>query len=92
MLGRVTNLQKGHLCAEEEGHSSDDEIKLLSHTFISSGYDPNNVDSVIDLYVFDKSDNDKEAEHGTYSMYSICERCLRLFKKTTCQGRSECQF
>ena len=58
-------LHQAHsLCDEEEGHKAD-EIKLLSHAFISSGYEPKDVDRIIGSYVFDKPDNDTEAEHRT---------------------------
>ena len=33
--------------------------------FICSGYDPKEVDRVIDSYVFDKPDDNREAEHRT---------------------------
>ena len=59
MLHRAYNL-----CDEEEGHKAD-EIKLLSHAFISSGYEPKDVDRAIDSYVVEKPDNDTEAEHRT---------------------------
>ena len=49
---------------EEEGHK-DDEIKLLSHAFISSDYKPKDVDRIIGLYVFDKPNNDTDAEQRT---------------------------
>ena len=51
-------------CDEEEGHRAG-EIKLLSNVFISSGYDPKDIDRVIDFYVFDKQDKDKKAERRT---------------------------
>ena len=58
-------LHRAHnLCDEEVGHKAD-EITLLSHAFISSGYEPKDVDRVIGSYVFDKPDNDTEAEHRT---------------------------
>ena len=45
MLHRAHNL-----CDEEQGHRTD-EVKLLSHAFICSGYAPKEVDRVIDSYV-----------------------------------------
>ena len=59
MLHRAHNL-----CDEEQGHRTD-EVKLLSHAFICSGYAPKEVDRVIDSYVFDKPDDNREAEHRT---------------------------
>ena len=59
MLHRAHNL-----CDEEQGHRAD-EVKLLSHAFICSGYAPKEVDRVIDSYVFDKPDDNREAEHRT---------------------------
>ena len=47
------------LCDEEEGQK-DDEVKLLSHAFISSGYTPKEVDRVIASYVFDKPKEERE--------------------------------
>ena len=44
-------LHRAHsLCDEEEGQK-DEEVKLLSHAFISSGYTPKEVDRIIDSYV-----------------------------------------
>jgi len=40
-------------------------VKLLSHAFISSGYNPKEVDRIIDSYVFDKPDNNTQAENRT---------------------------
>ena len=58
-------LHRAHsLCDEEEGHK-DDEIKLLSHAFISSDYDLKDVDRIIGSYVFDKPNNDTDAEQRT---------------------------
>ena len=37
----------------------------MSHAFISSGYTSKEVDRVIGLYVFDKPEDDREAEHRT---------------------------
>ena len=61
-------LHRAHsLCDEEEGQR-DDEVKLLGHAFISSGYTPGEVDRVIGSYVFDKQKIDREAEHRTDTM------------------------
>ena len=58
-------LHRAHsLCDEEEGHK-DDEIKLLSHAFISSDYKPKDVDRIIGSYVFDNPNNDTDAEQRT---------------------------
>ena len=65
-LGIVKSmLHRAHsLCDEEEGQK-DEEVKLLSHAFISSGYNPKEVDRIIDSYVFDKPDNNTQAENRT---------------------------
>ena len=80
------------LCDEEEGHKAD-EIKLLSHEFISSGYEPKDVDRIIGSYVFVKPDNDTEAEHRTDT---LCIPYVRgasdRLRKKNCQRRSECCF
>ena len=40
------------LCDEEEGQK-DNDVKMLSHAFILSGYTPKEVDRTIDSHVFD---------------------------------------
>ena len=53
-------LHRAHsLCDEEEGQK-DEEVSLLSHAFISSGYSPKEVDRIIDSYVFDRPDNNTQ--------------------------------
>ena len=37
----------------------------MSHAFISNGYEPKDVDRIIGSYVFDKPDNDTDAEQRT---------------------------
>ena len=52
------------LCDEEEGQR-DNEINLLSHAFISSGYSPKDVDRVVTSYDFSTADKNREAENRT---------------------------
>ena len=57
-LGIVKSiLRRAHsLCDEEEGQK-DEEVKLLSHALMLSGYTPKEVDKIIDSYEFDTPEN-----------------------------------
>jgi hypothetical protein len=67
-------LHRAHSCYDEEEGQKADEIKLLSHAFISSGYGPKDVDRIIGSCVFDKPDHDTKADHKTDT---LCIPCVR---------------
>ena len=47
----------------DEGEPLDTEIDSLSDTFIANGYRPGDVDHIIPMYQYQKSNKNEEAEH-----------------------------